>query len=970
MAFLRYFPGQTVLEAKPAKDHGHLWADSASNVIKLETRYFTRLTPLATWRSEYLFRTRLMRSLARGKPGVGSGAKQSGKKISAVLTYNSKLPWVVTNIHAIFLNGKKPPRAIHGAADLGVGTLSDPTSGKVEKWGLEDPLGFPQLDEVVPNLVPYGLGEGPAATPNVMDVSQPYGFLAGEGFPGGQAYFRSINESRGRYLGAGTGVVDTCADIPKIPAMSEAICSVWLAKSSAVPLHTQSMVGMLTGSTLGVVTAYALKSDSNGSRYTNGQMTARWVLSPGVPIISLKVDDNFSQKRRTSARVWAVALNALGEVYYLTETPVAIPSGPKSEDATKNAWYAGRSAYWNLLESTRRTARPDDLDKNAVRGTYSPRSPSNSMDLTKHQLAAEAREIEKFLRHKPAHFRKVCEGWDMQRKLEVDFANDDGAGAGESIFVIDCGLGEDRPACVQRFCRVLIPEDASNTKPDEPAAPQPPRSIFGSVELAPNEISKISEPQSPKSPPPTPMPTSGPDTSSHDWLCSTMDLKPLHDVSISASALDCSAYSLLTLTEDPLHAMNAPITSPVTGQGEYSTGEVPGRRSRLFAVGTRDGDVLVWNGRQDAKCQTIRPQRVIHTESPEISCLALSALYLVHGGSDGLVQAWDPLASTAEPIRTLNARSNGRVPRHMLTMNPALRDTNYVAAVAIYLDPDPTVLRGIVSFGAFLRYWAYSSTRHPSGRKRRLRHSDIHGRLASRRTGGNVAGYIAAEEAELRRENEHRAKEQARLRSRFGVGALGDLTEEEALIYAQMVSEETFQVDELRRASDSAPDASLDTASSFSEATIDTATPEPSVTDTTPPTGEVPDMVDEFEQQIQQAIRLSLLEGVNENNDQSSAQVHGGGDYEFAVKYKNKGNNNKKSNKSPSSSSLSAAHTPLVGTNGSSSRPEPRDDDLELAIRLSLQEHGLLEVQDAEPQDEFPPLETEGVGKGKGVQRW
>ncbi|KAF7547600.1 hypothetical protein G7046_g8958 [Stylonectria norvegica] len=966
MAFLRYFPGHTALEVKTGKGNADLWKEETSDIVRSETRYFARLTPLATWRSEYLFRNRLIRSLARGKPGTSSGGigasirnSRSGKKLSAVLTYNSKLPWAVSNLHAVFLNGKKMPRAIHGASDLGVATMSDPTSGKIEKWGLEDPFSFLQLDEVFPNLVPYGVGEGPAATPNVTDVSQPYGFIAGEGFPGGRAYFRSVTEKMGGYLGGESGVVDTYPDIPKIPEMSEAICSVWLAKSSAVPTHTQSMVGMLTGSTLGVVTAYAIASDSSGPRYVTGEITSRWVLSPGVPIISFKVDENYSQKRRSSARVWAVALNALGEVYYLTEAPSNTQSRSKSDDSTKNAWYAGRSAYWHLVEATRRVARQDEFDKNAIRGAYSPRSPASTMNLSKSQLVAEAREIEKLMRHKPAHFRKICEGWDMQRRLEVDFASDDGLGAGENIFVIDCGLAEGSAARVERYTRSIVSKQVDAAEVTEALPTRPPPSLFGSVEAV--LAAQTPETQSPMSPPPTPILPTG----LHEWRSSTMDLKGHSHAAISASALDCSLQSVLTLAEDPLTPGNEnaiPSTLPRIDQGN---GETPGRRSRLLAIGTNNGVVLAWNSREDGKGSAIGPQRVFQTESPEISCLALTALYLVHGGSDGLVQAWDPLASTLDPIRTLNARSNGRVPRHMMIMNPALQDNNYAAVGAIYLDPDPTVLRGIVSFGAFLRYWAYSSTGHPTGRKRHARHSDIHGRTVSRRLGGVVSGYIAAEEAELRHENEHRAREQTRLRNRFGVGALGDLTEEEAMRYAQMVSEETYLVDEQRRTSDSAADAGLDTASSFSEATIESITPEPSIADTTPPTAAAEE--DDYEQQIQQAIRLSLLEGVNDLGQ--SPRRESSGDIEFSVRYKNKG---KRGKHSPPSSP-STIHSPTVASKSeSSSRAELQDDDLELALKLSMEDqvYTSSDVGLGIEHEEFPSLDTEGVGKGKGVQRW
>ncbi|KAF5023518.1 hypothetical protein F66182_4430 [Fusarium sp. NRRL 66182] len=957
MAFLRYFPGHEALQAKTNVD---IWAYSSHEFIQSEARYFTRLTPLASWRKEYLLRTRLVRSLARGKPGAsfasgGIGASvRTGKKTSAVLTYNSKLPWAVTNIHAVFTNGKKPPKSIHGAADLGVASISDPTNGRIEKWGFMDPFSSMQLDEVFPNLLPFGLGEGPAATPNVLDVSQPYGLLAGEGFPGGRPYFRASNENRGRYLGADSGVVDTYPDIPKIPEMSEAICSVWLAKAANVLASTQSMVGMLTGSTLGVVTSYAIGGDSGPQRYQTGEVTARWVLSPGVPIISLKVDDNYSQKRKSAARVWAVALNALGEVYYLTETPTG-QNQAKSEDITKNAWFAGRSVYWHLLDSTRRVARPDDLDKNAIKGAYSPRSPSNSLNLSKSQLAAEAREIEKFLRQKPAHFRKVCEGWDMQRKLEVDFANDDGHGAGENIFVVDCGLAEDCPARIVRYTRSLVPQEleAQSCSVILAPAPQTPSSatqpsLFGSTSAETLEVpeQKVLESVSPVS-------VSSFDSATHvdEWESCPMVLKGQSHATITSVAMDCSNTAVLTLNEDPLCTEEE---------------EIPGRRSRLFGIGTDAGAVVVWNARADAKGTGIDPLRRIQTESPAVSCVALSALYVVHGGSDGLVQAWDPLASTLEPVRTLNARSNGRVPRHMTTMNPTLDESTYSAVGAIYLDPDPTILRGVVSFGAFLRYWAYSSAIHASGRKRRLRHSDVHGRLASRRQGGAVTGFIAAEEAEIKRENEQKAKEQNRLRNRFGVGALGDLTEEEGLRYAQMVSEEAFLFEEQRRTSDSAADASLDTSSTFSETTVDTVTPEPSVAEMVSPpaasaedTGRAP-TEDEYEQQIQQAIRLSLMEGVNEN---TSPQAASSGDYEFSLTYKPRAGKKAK----PLGTS-----SPGTCKKGSSSLAEPRDYDLELALKLSMEDQGISAVEWGlgVEHEEFPALETEGVGKGKGVQRW
>ena len=975
LAFLRYFPGHTSLDEKFLKASADLWNEPSSDIVRSETRYFGRLTPLATWRSEYVFRTRLLRSVVRGRPNTSSGgigssvrASQLGKKSSAVLTYNSKLPWVITNVHAIFDNGKKPPRALQGCSTLGVATMSDPTTGKIERWGLKDPHSCSQIEEVIPGLSPYGIADGPAATDNTMDVSQVYGILSGEGFPGGRAYFRDAHEIVGRYLGSEPDTTELKPDIPKIPRVTEAISSVWIAKSSAVPATTQSMCGMFTGSTLGVVTAYALGSDPNGPRFAHGDMTARWVLSPGVPIVSIKVDDNYSVKRKLSSRVWAVALNALGEAYYLTEAPKPITQHTLGGGAAANAWHVGRTAYWHLVEATRRTARPDELGMNTVTGTYSPRTPSNAMKLSEQQIVAEAREIEEFTRHQPSHFRKACLGWDMRRRLEVDFANDDGRGAGENIFVIECG--HDQRSRVMRYSRSVVAETSSKAA-SEAATPWTPPSVFG------RRLEATPEPQSPRSPPPTPYSPNAPSAPLDDWLPLEFDLKDHKSAILTASALDNSAFSLLTLSEDPLHTANESIaTSGADGEREMK--EIPGRRGRMLVVGTKSGAVVVWNARERHSSQEIRPSRIVQTESPEISCVAASSLYLVHGGSDGLVQAWDPLASISEPIRTLNSRSNGRVPRHMMAMNPTLNAANYSAVGAIYLDSDPTVLRGVVAFGAFLRYWSYSSRGHAPGRKRRLRHSEGHNRMAGRRFGSNVSGYILEEEAELRHENEQRAREQTRLRTRFGVGALGDLTEQEALEYAQMVSEEAFQVDEQRRASDSALDTGMDSASSTSGSTPDATTPEASFIESSPPLRELAtDEEDEYEDQIQQAIRLSLIEGVNDRG-QSPRRSSSSDDFEFEIRYKSKPG---KKGKRENSSSPPARHASMAAVAGASSSAKSHvaaseDTDLALALSLSMQQKETVgSPRDAaagpnSAQDDFPPLDSEGIGKGKGTRRW
>lgn len=985
MAFLRYFPGQEALNPSFGKSFLETGHTEESDRIRSDSRYFSRLTLLASWRSEYLLRTRLLRSIARGKPGtnngnIGSSSRtiQSGRRASAVLTYNSKLPWMVSNIHAVFSNGKKGPKVIHGTSDFCVSTASDPSTGKVEKWGLDDPFSFMQLDEVFPQLEPYGVADGPAAVPNVMDVSLPYGMVGGEGFPGGRPYWRAINELRGRYLGQESAIIDMNPEVPKIPELSEAICSIWVAKSPAVPSLTQNMVGIVTGSTLGVVTTYALGDAAAGRRYKNGDMTARWVLSPGVPIIAIKIDDSYNQRRKSAGRVWACALNALGECFVLSATPTPLDDKIQDKDSTRNAWMAGRSVYWELIESTRRQARPDEFDKNAVRGAYSPRSPSDAMNLSKEQIVAEARETEKFLRHDPSHFRKVCEGWDMRRKLEVDFAGGDVSGAGEAIFVVCCGHDKGEPVDIRRHTRHNFNESEETKAVGLPAVfSDVTPSIFGSGSQTPQTTTPSTGLASDH-------PQRADSVSLSEWRTVRFAVKNLGQGHITATTMDSTTFALLSHAEDPLNfgGRSTKTDAEDTPTSKRSTGEIPGRRSRLFAIGTDNGKVVLWNARETATTQ-VDPVRVIQTESPEITCLAMSALYLVHGGSDGLVQAWDPLASETGPIRTLSSRSSGRVPRHVLNANPALRNANYSACTAIFLDHDPSVLRGILCFGTFLRYWTYSSTGQPAGRKRRTRNSDIHGRLASRRN-GSVRGYIAAEEAELRHEQEHLNREQTRLRNRFGVG-FSDLTEEEAIRYAQMISEESHQLDEQRRTSASDTGSTADIGETASSSgSLDTITPDPSLSGFSSsvaiPSSAGPsktaDDEDDYEQQIQRAIRLSLMEGVNDMGQ--SPRASSSTDFDFQVKYKPQ-----KGKRSTSvSRDASQAHTPLPQysqpshrTLGVADAPEigqDVDDDLALALRLSLEEEEkhkqTQDVGQGIEEDAFPTLEPQG--KGKGVSRY
>ncbi|PHH69504.1 hypothetical protein CDD82_7711 [Ophiocordyceps australis] len=810
MAFLRYFPAQTVI--------AHLPLDSAS-----ELRYFGRLTLEATWRSEFLLRTRLMKSLGRVRPGRCKSAGNPWshvQKKNAVLTYNSKLPWRITNLHAVYSRGRLPMRAMHGVADLGVANMSDPHNAKAENWDMGDAFVDIQLAHLAPSIANYGLVDGPAGTPNAMDVSQPHGFVLGRGSPGGGAYFRPANKMRGRWLASDNAPVHAYPDMPTIPRDKEAICSVWISKSLAPLGVAQSMVGILTGSTLGVITAYYLGSESEGLGYGNGDMTAHWVLSPGVPIISIKADDAYSAKRSAASRLCAVALNALGEVFYLTQPPLPCASGG---DTAARAWKTGRSVCWRRIDSTRRSTTSLN-DASLHVGLEPPLllDDDDDDDDDGLKLAAHARETERLMQLGPVHFRSLYSGWDMQRRLEVDFAADDDKGAGEVVLVIDCGVAEGQRAAICRYTRAVVATSKPGVSPLMPKTAM--ASLFAQVETGgQGNCARKESPQLPGI--------------VDDWRCSTLQLMSHGDCTISASALECSSYSLLTIAEDALCAAAgaASGTAAATPCLDTAPGRrdsvVPGHGARFLAVGTTSGVIVVWNCR-DGNPRVVYPVRIIETESVSISCLAVSALYLVHGGSDGLVQIWDHLASCQEAVRTINSKSENRAPRHVALMNATLRNASFSSVDTMSLDPDPTVMRGVLTFGTLVRYWHYGPS-HACGshNKHRARSSQLHGHgETTRRRGRAVSGYIAAEQAEVRREDEGQARDKARLRRRFGVGGLSvGLTEEEAVLYAEMMSQESWAKESQRRAG-----AALSRPAN--------------------------DADDEFECQLEQAIRLSLLD--------------------------------------------------------------------------------------------------------------
>jgi len=879
--------------------------------------------------------------------------------ITPMITYDAKTYTIINHLQATFGTGlnKKMPRFIHGADDIGMVTSSDPMTGKVDPWGQSDPHFYGQFSERFPGTAEWGLGSGEVVgRPNVMDISQPYGMIYGQGCPEGSCYYRSLEEMRGRFIAEPTDFAMPEVGIPKLGIDGGAICSVWIAKSNTIPTLSDGLIGMMMGSAAGVVSACSIGTDGlRSSRVQRGELTARWVLSPGVPIIAIAVDEQYSTKRYAQNRIWAVALNALGEIFYLTKFPTRSQAtkGDIEHYSEYLGWLTGRTVYWNLVEPSRRTARPDPYSDADVDGSYSPRTSWDGMCLSKDQIIAETREIQEYLRKQPKHFRKACLGWDMQRTLEVDFAGDDGNHAGESVVVFECGLEEGDVADVKRFTRCKIDEkDKTTNVSSRIFTPQPAQaaSLFGGPSANSTKpprgrsSSYIST-------------TSSPERAAlfEEWRCSKLTFGGFKSTQVTTTALDVSTFATLTLFEDPAlgfstaSTASSPYSSPMSVASQpASPSDIPGQRARFLAAGTKSGVVLLWDvraptSRSSEYTNDIEPVRIIYTDSPEISCVAVTSLYLVAGGNDGLVQAWDPLASSMSPITTLHSRHASRARRQLVQAQASVQGVgiNMFAAGAVCLDPDPTVLRGAVSLGNQLRFWSYSSSAADQYRssKRRLRRAERGSNNTTERFAGtgrvNLKNYIANEQFELERDRQERHKQAERLAGRFGTELL---SEEEALAYAAMLSQEAAEADELRR---------IERESSALKS--EPVTPEASAQGQ--PSSPDTKNDDELDADIAEAIRLSLNDSFGAGSYEPASTPPFA--FEIPIKYA-------KSKKSPPSRSQKS--TPGKGKAAAGSSNESEMSDLEFAMQLSLAE----EQSRKDAEDAFPPLSPAAGSKGKG----
>ena len=567
---------------------------------------------------------------------------------------------------------------------------------------------------------------------------------------------------------------------------------------------------MIVGSSRGFVRIFTASLGNSPSTLLE---ISSCCISPGIPIVQVQVDPDFLPKRLRQKRPWLVAVNALGEVYYLRGLPKPDPT----------------DCCWRMIPQTARI--PTAFYNVSPAGDQSTR-PLLDMDYSE--------------------VKESWEGCGMDWFIVVDWAE-------QNIVV-----GSRNVPRLKRYHLRIAANPSSQAR----------RAPLGEL----------------------------PEDERDEWMATALYV-PNTFTRITAYGMDNSHLARLATAEDP-----------TIRDG------LPGANGRLFAVGTNTGSVLVYNirpvgGLLDDSSEQL-PLRTIHTDSPQITTLGVSSLVVVHGGDDGLVQAWDPLASTNLPVRTLHsrcvARGRRRLQQHSEAEGGAAGGSQFVARCLI-LDPDPTVLRGIVAFGTLVRYWDFSATGGATTKK-----AGKTGRGVRRRGGGTASrnksallDVIHTDERAMRLERERLQREAAQLERRFGVAFGGaTLSDEEMLVYAQMVSMEAFEAESSSRRSEAASSSSGGSdADDSQEGGSGMAAAKP----------EDPD--------FEHALKLSLQE-VEVGSSSSSSNNRGHGPSSWRA-------SSGKATKRKAWEKLS-----LDGYGTTKREHDELEDDLELAIRLSLQEQG------------------------------
>lgn len=670
------------------------------------------------------------------------------------------------------------PHIMHGSCESGMVASSDPTTGRIDRVITNGaPIPGMSMTFPVPGLVAHQ--PGIELGNSIMGLSEEMGWCMGETVPGGRVYVElhllAATPTRGHYL---------YMSGQSLEEQNAYISSLWIArkKKKGVFETTRGSCGLLVGDSVGKVRMYRLPNSTKERESSSSWLYSvnTWIVSPGVPILGIKVDEEYSVKRERRYKqkkegMVVVVVNALGEVWYLRDL-----EGP-----------------WRVIEQTRR--RVAFMDEEDVKIVMS----------VKGCMGLEWERV-----------KRLWRGWGMDYFLEVDFAAGNVLLGKQGKRYVDPVTGEvdkyvgesqgEKGGWVKCFqfqrkvkvgteritegvvVDVVIPPKARSIRPlifEDGELPGPATSDLSVEDLTPLRDIIDEDPFDNSTTEDLP----DEDTWTFKDLSFSYDQTSHKTLEITAFTIDKSIFATLSPYEDS-HA-------------EGKTHELPGLNTCLFAVGTSTGSIYVWNLRSPRHTgPTDYPLRIVHTDSPTITTLGLTSLYLIHGGSDGLVQCWDPLASTLDPIRTIHSRFSSRARRRMAqaeqnNQNLGLGDNQY-AARAVQLDPDPTVLRGVVALGMYVRYWSFagdvSSAINGKRKKNTVRRAGVGGGgtgiIGRRGVVENLKGEITGELGELERERGRKDKEERRLREKFGVEAgMGGLTEEEMLVYARMLSQEAFE---------------------------------------------------------------------------------------------------------------------------------------------------------------------------------
>lgn len=964
-AFSRFFPSIT---ANKSSDDIH---ESPALSSSQDRRYFTRLSAcdngVNSWRREYILRTRLLRSLARGKSSLPTSAINPTNQNShgcIIITYPAAA-WSVSHIAAGFT--PRGVRLLHASIHTpGVISASDPTIGRIERPPLLL-LPHEELDLHQPLL---GLSGFEIATDmgasGVMDLSEEVGWVYGENLPGGKVYVYPYTTQHLTYSPPGHYIRP---DHVKVDGFRPAVTAVWIAKkrSTGVLETTQGRTGVVVGNSRGVVSVYGLSFGRlNGSRKENDLTHAKkFTVSPGIPIVSIKVDDDYSIKRMKQKNVWMVIVNALGEVYYLRDSP----------------------DRWEIIPQTART--PTVL--------YNSTFTMPETFLTEDQVKWDNERDERLMRMSYGEVKGLWEGWGMDWFVEVDWPDQNVLiGRKQSIerphrpqddvdsvlYRYHLASRTSRSGVKNDFIRGLLvlspteeigaPEDSLFGGPIE----DPAERVINTTKMEDNTDEGLNSAEN----------------VTDEWVATQLKLKERGIHIITATAIDNSNLALLSDREES----GADV-------------DVPGGNARLFAVGTSMGSIFIWNIRSPilpgiTGVGAHEPLRVIHTDSPQIASLALSSLYLVHGGTDGLVQAWDPLGSTLSRIRDIHSRFSLRARRRLAQADAGAQDEfgagdNQFAARCIVLDPDATSLRGVVALGTHIRYWSFSPV---EGERKRRKQGTRYGAGAGgahSRNGGAIKAVIESERKHLLKEKEQERKEKEDLKNRYGItSGRAALSEEEMVEYATMISRETFE-----RETGSTPADLGEGATSSRTVTPDAALSVSSYDTADEYKTPTEDAHDDLDMDLAEALRLSLLENGLEDSGVSGPNDGVWEDADYL--YSDFGSNinhstghyspyhhteaSSSSSRPENSNSTGAYASPMTPSRGRGWERLPLDkidgrpiigkgkgryesndkgekdfeDEIEMAIRLSL-------IEEAERRSIMAALaEEDDFGKGKGKGR-